>query len=140
MQNKQFTTYLRTVGLLIGATLFIVMIIRSSQGASSEVAVKGKPSLWLSTHVMYGTARYNVSDLAAASPAPIAAPPASISEVTAKTAAVNQPNPPVESAQPEEPRSTPEAVTPLASTVVPAAKVHASTAADLPQTLLDHLR
>lgn len=47
MRHDQFTTYLRTAGLLLGAVLFIFMVYRSSQGASSELAVKGKPYMWL---------------------------------------------------------------------------------------------
>ena len=62
MQREQFTNYVRTIGLFIGAALFIIMIFRSSQNASSKVAVQGKPNLWLTGQVFDSAGKYAATD------------------------------------------------------------------------------
>ena len=58
MQRSSIVSRLRSLGLFIGAILFIVMVFRTGQTISHQLALKGRPNfLWLATggSPSYGT-------------------------------------------------------------------------------------
>ncbi len=99
MQRNQIITNVRTIGLVVGALLFVFLVFRSGQSATNEAAVKGKPFLWHNSGQLNAAGTYaasTTSDIALASAA---------SQTAAPTRTNNAPSPTTNSTKPKPTRA-----------------------------------
>lgn len=85
MQRNQIISYARTIGLVVGALLFVLLVFRSGQSTTSEAAVKGKPFLWSGAHKQGTAGAYTAFNTPDISPAAAVQPASTSTDTPAAT-------------------------------------------------------